>query len=116
MRRIDRTSLQRRLSLAAAALAGVMHSAAPARAEEPVVPAGLSVRTQFLAAIERLPDAQLRYMVVQCDRDASRRILDVGEAMSCSMALDTLRERHFGGDFERLLTWWRAERDRGAAR
>jgi hypothetical protein len=61
--------------------------------------------------VHRLKSAYLR-----CDQSASERMLGVGEAANCSLVHELLLRLGFGGDFERLLAWWRAERATAAAR
>jgi hypothetical protein len=55
--------------------------------------------------VRRLKAAYLR-----CDRAASERLLGSGDAATCSVAYEELLKVGFGGDFKRLLAWWRAER------
>lgn len=41
-----------------------------------------------------------------CDHVATRRALDSGEALACSVATEELKRTRFGGDFEVMLAWW----------
>jgi len=53
---------------------------------------------------------QLKRTYLECEKGATERMLDSGEAALCSMVHEALKERGFGGDFERMLAWWRSER------
>ena len=44
-----------------------------------------------------------------CHQASMRRMLDMGETMQCSVIYEALKQRAFGGDFERLLAWTRAQ-------
>jgi len=57
-----------------------------------------------LAALER------RYLA--CDRIASVQLLAPGDAAECAWTGEQLLQHRFGGDFDRLLQWWRSARDR----
>jgi hypothetical protein len=52
---------------------------------------------------------QLKSAYLQCERLALATPLDFGTAAQCSMVYEALKQRVFGGDFERLLAWWRQE-------
>ena len=56
-----------------------------------------------------LPVLEIVYL--QCDREARQRLLGFGEAAHCSRVAEELLHRRFGGDFARLLAWWRTQRD-----
>lgn len=55
--------------------------------------------------------AQLERRYLACDRIASAQRLAPGDAAECSWVSEQLLRQRFGGDFERLLQWWRAARD-----
>ena len=59
--------------------------------------------------------AALKSGYLACDRAASQRRLDFGEAAECSRVSERLLRHGFGGDFERLLVWWRAAKHADAA-
>ena len=42
-----------------------------------------------------------------CDYVATTRGLDATPVAACSAATDQLRDEKFGGDFLRMLDWWR---------
>jgi invasion protein IalB len=62
------------------------------------------------ADVERL---QVWYL--GCDHASRSAVLGRDTARACSLVAESLLRRGFGGDFERLLAWWRAERDRAVA-
>ena len=53
---------------------------------------------------------QLKSAYLECDRRSSQAVLDIGSARSCSLAAEELLQRGFGGDFDKLLAWWRSQR------
>ncbi|MBT9549413.1 MAG: hypothetical protein IV088_01080 [Hydrogenophaga sp.] len=60
------------------------------------------------AAVRELRSLKAAYL--RCDRAATERVLDMGEAANCSVIYEALLKVGFGGDFKRLLAWWQAER------
>lgn len=68
-------------------------------------------REQMLAAMEAMPQPQLKAAFLRCDRASNQRMLDLGEAVPCAMAWDALLKREFGGNVDAMLAWWRAQRD-----
>ena len=69
------------------------------------------------------PDVDLEELFWHCDYAASTGIVDADERAACGAVTDQFRLERFGGDFEQLLQWWRAnkvvrhrqlERDEGA--
>lgn len=61
------------------------------------------------AAVDR-EVRSLKEAYLRCDRAATERLLDMGEAANCSVIYEELLRVGFGGDFKRLLAWWHAER------
>jgi hypothetical protein len=61
------------------------------------------------AAVEREVH-NLKAAYLRCDRAATERLLGAGDAATCSVIYEELLKVGFGGDFERLLAWWHAER------
>jgi len=53
---------------------------------------------------------QLKAIFLDCDRQASAGLLDMGVAVYCSLAYEELKRSVFDGDFNRLMAWWRAHR------
>jgi len=83
----------------------------PAAAGRPAASAASS--TPVNATSMRLQDAtpaQLKAAYLQCNRLAETTLLDFGTAATCSMVYEALKERVFGGDFQRLLRWSREQR------
>jgi hypothetical protein len=60
-----------------------------------------------MAPFDRLPVAELKAHYLQCERAASRVVLDAGTAANCSLVYEALLQRAFDGDFAALLAWWR---------
>lgn len=56
-------------------------------------------------------EPELKAAYLQCDRLALAQMLDFATAASCSATYEALKARVFGGDFERLLAWWRQQQD-----
>ena len=52
----------------------------------------------------------LQVAYLRCERAATERLLDSGEAANCSVIYEQLLRVGFDGDFKRLLAWWHAER------
>lgn len=67
-----------------------------------------------LAAVSALPLERLKSTYLACDRASSQAMLDAATFSRCAMVGETLLRRGFDGDFERLIAWWRAEKERGA--
>ncbi|VTU20400.1 hypothetical protein [Variovorax sp. RA8] len=95
------TTSQLMLGAVAAALAlmAALPSPAPAQAHAPDRSHLASVSVEAL---------QRTYL--ECDRVATHTLLDLGSAAHCSIVGEELKHRVFGGDFERLIAWWRANR------
>jgi hypothetical protein len=45
-----------------------------------------------------------------CDVASTHTVLSLSEGAQCVRWQDELKQRRFGGDFERLLAWWRAHK------
>jgi hypothetical protein len=59
--------------------------------------------------LANVPVEQLKIAYLDCDRKASRAVLDFGSARACSLTAEELLQRGFAGNFDRLLAWWRSE-------
>lgn len=57
---------------------------------------------------------QLKQAYLECDRRASRVLMELDESSACSMLHEELRQRGFDGDFRRMLAWWSAQKQQGA--
>lgn len=70
----------------------------------------LADRAGVLAEYERLPRPCLDAIFATCTQAADRGLLDLGSAAACSFGYEALLKKGFGGDFGRLMAWWRGER------
>ena len=79
----------------------------------PAIPLALAV----LAAVAQ-PDRshlaavtvdELKLVYLECDRRASSALLDAADAAHCSSIHEELKQRAFGGDWNRMLAWWRTQ-------
>ena len=61
--------------------------------------------------LERLTEHDLKALYLRCASASTARVLDRDDAAYCTLAADTLQRNHFRGDFDAMLTWWRAHRD-----
>jgi hypothetical protein len=57
-----------------------------------------------------VPDTDLEELFWLCDYAASTGMVDAEERAACGAVTDQLRLERFGGDFERMLGWWRANK------
>ncbi|MEP7301134.1 MAG: hypothetical protein ABI699_06370 [Caldimonas sp.] len=62
------------------------------------------------ASLEALPLDHLKSAYLACERASSERVLDGDSFAHCAGVGDALLQRGFGGDFDRLLAWWRSEK------
>uniref|UniRef100_C5CQV2 Uncharacterized protein n=1 Tax=Variovorax paradoxus (strain S110) TaxID=543728 RepID=C5CQV2_VARPS len=62
-----------------------------------------------------MPLAELKQAYLACDRTATRQMLDMESAACCSFIGEALQDRAFDGSFDRLLAWWRTEKQLAAA-
>jgi hypothetical protein len=60
------------------------------------------------ARLEQLSEREMKTFYARCSQHGMVGRLDGGEAMACSIGYDILLEKHFAGDFERLLRWSRS--------
>jgi len=70
----------------------------------------MSAATTCIGAQSSAPDA-LEDAYWRCDYAATQGLLDVGTAMDCSVVVESLKARRFGGDFSAMLAWWRANKE-----
>ena len=76
-----------------------------------------AVTAQAGMLVEPLPSMttlELQSAYLACDSAATIRQLEVVEAARCSMVAERLKHSHFDGDFDRMLAWWRRERESSA--
>ena len=88
--------------LAAAAVAAFALIAGIAAAETPL-PLGVGDP----------PLRELETAYIECDRVTSQGRADTDTMTRCSQVGEELLSRGFGGDFDGMLAWWRAARERG---
>lgn len=81
----------------ACALLGALALGAHAQAAAPAVALGGASHEELKAAF------------LHCDRLATTEYFDGNAAASCSIVYEALKARVFGGDFERLMAWWRTQ-------
>ena len=67
-------------------------------------------------ACDAVPLEQLKSSYLVCDQVMSRQRVEPLLAQRCAEIGEALKQRAFDGDFERLIAWWRRERDGPAAR
>ena len=91
--------------LAAAAVAAFALIAGIAAAETPL-PLGVGDP----------PLRELETAYIECDRVTSQGRADTDTMTRCSQVGEELLSRGFGGDFDGMLAWWRAARERARAR
>ena len=65
-------------------------------------------------AVAALSLDHLKTSYLACDRAATEAVLDPLTYQRCAMVGDELLQRGFGGDFERMIAWWRVEKQRFA--
>jgi hypothetical protein len=65
--------------------------------------------------IADLPVERLEAAYLACDHVSSQRPLLPDESQLCLEVAEALKVRHFDGDFDRLIAWWRAEKQQRAA-
>lgn len=100
-----------RRSTARCSLAAVcMSFAATAFAQSPGASSTLESEARFVAHLEQAPHEHIQAAYVACSAEAEQRLLGSGEAAMCSLVYETLKRRVFGGDFDALLAWSRAQR------
>ena len=63
------------------------------------------------AGLDGLGDEQLKMYYLECACDSSRQRMELDEAAVCGEVADILLAYSFGGDFGRMIDWWRAQRD-----
>jgi len=108
--RTDRFNPKRRNVLTRSATAGLLVAAAGlgavAHAEQGTEPSGRA-----------FPDlARLERAFWICDHAATTRGVDGDAAQLCVAVTEEFKQARFGGDFERLLEWWRQHKPAEHAR
>lgn len=112
-----RLACHRPVLAVALALAG---AAAHAQAEYPGAGCEFEVsaerliteRSETISSFERMPEGCLKTLFSECSGWANRGLLDPHSAAICSVGYEALLRKSFGGSFQAMLAWWRAERTR----
>ena len=60
-------------------------------------------------APQAIPVDELKQMYLACNRAATASRMSSGSIMQCSIVYEELKRRAFGGDFDELLAWSRAQ-------
>jgi hypothetical protein len=93
------------LAAAVALAAGLAWSPAQAASVHRLAPAqAAEVR------VANLQTDELEEVFWLCDHAAAVGMIDAAERAICTAVTDELKTEKFGGDFQRLLEWWRANR------
>ncbi len=64
---------------------------------------------QIVAALQRLPEPELKAYYLRCSQAAIQRSLDASESALCSIGYELLLNDTFGGDFFALLAWSKSQ-------
>lgn len=59
--------------------------------------------------LKRVPINELKSVYLSCGRAAVSGQMNTGGIMYCSIVYEELKRRAFGGDFEKLLAWSKAQ-------
>lgn len=57
--------------------------------------------------IDAMPLSKVEVVHWDCDYMATVNMLDFGEAAICSAAFERIKAEKFGGDFNKMLAWWK---------
>ena len=108
-RHVNDTCRERSRSVAACLggtlAAAVLFHLTPAWAADGVLaaPGSGAMRTR----LEAMSEKEVKDFYTRCSEESIAQRLDGGEAMACSIGYEVLLQKHFGGDFGRLLVWSR---------
>lgn len=69
--------------------------------------AALAQVADKIPEIEALPMDKLESVHWDCDYMASVNMVDVSDAAICSAVYERLKAEKFGGDFNKMLAWWK---------
>jgi|CXWK01.1.fsa_nt_gi hypothetical protein len=100
--------------LAAAAVIAAFTLFAGIAAAETPLPLGTGDPVLPFGA-DGLPLRDLQAVYLECDRITSQGRADTDTMTRCSQFGEELLSRGFGGDFDGMLAWWRAARERNGA-
>ena len=65
--------------------------------------------------LELISVDELKRGYLDCDRTATQQLMAPASAVVCSHVGEALKKRVFDGDFDRLLAWWRTEKQRATS-
>ena len=63
-----------------------------------------------MARLASVPNSDLEEAFWACDHAATVGMIDAAERAICAAVTDELRVGKFGGDFDRMLHWWQANK------
>ncbi len=67
-------------------------------------------REEVIRQHGELPASCLKALLRECTQASEQAMLDGDQAITCSIRYEALLRHGFGGNFDALLAWWRAER------
>ena len=79
-----------------------------------VLLAGPAGAEPMCASVAALSLDHLKTTYLACDKAATEAVLDASTYQRCAVVGEELLKRGFDGDFERMLAWWRLEKQRFA--
>jgi hypothetical protein len=77
---------------------------------------GAQAPSPHSVALKQWDDEKLERAFWDCDTRSTREVLSMADGVLCVTLSDELKQRRFGGDFTRLMAWWRAHKDAEHAR
>lgn len=63
-------------------------------------------------SLEDLPLIEVERIFWDCDFQSRQRMLAFEDACICSVMFERLKAEKFNGEFDRLLEWWRINKER----
>lgn len=66
-------------------------------------------RQETLDRYREVPQQCLEAMFIRCEAEANTRIIEFGDAATCSVTYEALLDRGFGGSMKALLAWWHSQ-------
>jgi len=92
----------------------------PAVHDEPALPLDFAIVSEQLTSEHRALEAaqlsasdgsRLKNLYLDCARETSVERMDVEQSVYCQAVADVLMHRHFNGNLDRLLGWWKQQPD-----
>jgi hypothetical protein len=103
---LNRYGVARVVALAAAGAAFGLNPVDATAARRLDAPRPAEIRV--VAGVQHLDDLEELFWL--CDHAASAGRIGANERAICGAITESLQMQRFGGDFERMLDWWRANR------